>query len=535
MFFRHQANKRYMRLPKNLADFENYVYQTVNQYKDTIRYWEIWNEADIAFWHGTDEEYIQLMQAAYRGAKRADPTCLISMTGLAYPFPQKSRTGRLVDGRLFLEKCLRLAKNEFDIINFHSYGGIKPLQRKLEEVATLQKEFGTNKPVWITETGMPTHLNGYTEEQQARYVVLGHTLSFAGGVDKVFWHCFYDWGLDPNYHEHHFGLIHYDYSPKPAFMAYCAMTQNLAGARAQEQVTAIPGVCGVLFERNERPVSVLWSEAESRDVLVKLDADSYRLTDMMGNARSHAAPSGLARLELTENPVYLEGARVVAEIEQPLSVEPGVVLKPGETRTVQLTVRNPADAAASGVCALVMPEGWQVEPSQLKISLEQGQTKAFPLKITAPGHLRRGRASLICRLQLDSVELDGLDAGSVSLPRPSPPSRPRSTSTATSRNGKHNPQCTCPPTLALPIRTPTISVAGCGSLPTSRRCTWRSTCATTTCATITATTSPPLATRWSYFSTCVRAKHWAVPNTNRACTSSSSSRPIRQLPRRRGS
>ena len=236
VFFRRQANKRYMRLPKNLADFENYVYQTVNRYKDAIRYWEIWNEADIVFWHGTDEEYIQLMQAAYRGAKRADPTCLVSMTGLAYPFPHKSRTGRLVDGRLFLEKCLRLAKNEFDIINFHSYGGIEPLQRKLQEIAVLQKEFGTNKPVWITETGMPTHLKGSTEEQQARYVVQGHALSLASGVDKIFWHCFYDWGVDPNYNEHHFGLIHYDYSPKPAFMAYCAMTQNLAGCRKKGQV-----------------------------------------------------------------------------------------------------------------------------------------------------------------------------------------------------------------------------------------------------------------------------------------------------------
>ena len=418
VFFRHQANKRYMRLPKNLADFEDYVYRTVNQYKDAIRYWEIWNEADIAFWHGTDEEYIQLMQAAYRGAKRADPTCFVSMTGLAYPFPHKSRTGRLVDGRLFLEKCLRLAKNEFDIINFHSYGGIEPLQRKLQEVAALQKEFGTNKPVWVTETGMPTHLKGYTEEQQARYVVQGHALSFAGGVDRVFWHCFYDWGLDPNYHEHHFGLIHYDYSPKPAFMAYCAMTQNLAGARAQEPVTAIPGVRGVLFERDGRPVSVLWSEAGSRNVLVKLDGDSYRLADMMGNAHSHAAPSGLARLELTQNPVYLEGACVVAEIEQPLTIEPGVVLKPGEGRTVQLTIRNPADRAAAGVCAVAMPEGWQVEPSQVKISLDQGQTRAFPLKITAPDHLRCGRASLTCRLQLGTVDLDGLDAGSVSLAAP---------------------------------------------------------------------------------------------------------------------
>ena len=202
-------------------------------------------------------------------------------------------------------------------------------------------------------------------------------------------------------------------------------------------------------------------------MLVKLDSDSYRLADMMGNARSYAAPLGLARLELTQNPVYLEGSRVVAEIEQPLTVEPGVVLKPGEARTVQLTIRNPVDAAASGVCTIGVPDGWQVEPRQVKISGRQrcqepfvqstrragsGQMvpdtfvsadmQAFPLKITAPDHLRRGRASLTCRLQLKEkgdgghlceapegpyrqmppvpffLDLDGLDAGSVLLAAP---------------------------------------------------------------------------------------------------------------------
>lgn len=419
VFFRKQANKRYMRLPKDLADFENYVYQTVNRYKEAIRFWEIWNEADIAFWHGTDEEYIQLMQAGYRGAKRADPACLVSMTGLAYPFPQKSsRTGRMEDGRLFLEKCLRLAKDEFDLINFHSYGGVKPLERKLQEVAALQKQFGTNKPVWITETGMPTHLTGSTEEQQAQYVVQGHALSFATGVDKVFWHCFYNWGVDPNYNEHHFGLVHYDYSPKPAFMAYCAMTRILADAKAKEQVAVAPGIRGVLFERSGQPITVLWAEEEAQTLLVKLDHESYRLTDLMGNGQTCVAPLGLARLELSRNAVYLEGARVVTQIEPPVSVEAGVVLKPGETRAVQLAIRNPANAVMAGVCAIEMPEGWRVEPAGVKLALEPGKSQASPLRITAPNHLRSGRGGLTCRLQLSQKESDGLDAGSVSLAVP---------------------------------------------------------------------------------------------------------------------
>ncbi len=34
-------------------------------------YWEVWNEPDISYWHGTPEEYDKLYDYAARGVKRA--------------------------------------------------------------------------------------------------------------------------------------------------------------------------------------------------------------------------------------------------------------------------------------------------------------------------------------------------------------------------------------------------------------------------------------------------------------------------------
>ena len=56
-------------------------------------YWEVWNEPDIGYWHGTPEEYDKLYDFAADGLKRALPTA--KSAGLR-------RLGRAsITGRLF--------------------------------------------------------------------------------------------------------------------------------------------------------------------------------------------------------------------------------------------------------------------------------------------------------------------------------------------------------------------------------------------------------------------------------------------------
>jgi xylan 1,4-beta-xylosidase len=88
-------------------------------------YWEVWNEPDISYWHGTPEEYQKLYDYAADGLKRVLPAARIG--GPAITGPNGSRTQEIL--RAFLEHCLRGRNaatggsgSPLDYISFHAKG-----------------------------------------------------------------------------------------------------------------------------------------------------------------------------------------------------------------------------------------------------------------------------------------------------------------------------------------------------------------------------------------------------------------------------
>src|SRR5262245_29408554 len=87
--------------------------------------WEVWNEPDIGYWHGTPEEYIKLYDYAADGLKRVLPTAKIG--GPHVTGPNGARTQEFL--RAFLEHCARgtnFATGQkgapLDYVGFHAKG-----------------------------------------------------------------------------------------------------------------------------------------------------------------------------------------------------------------------------------------------------------------------------------------------------------------------------------------------------------------------------------------------------------------------------
>jgi xylan 1,4-beta-xylosidase len=88
-------------------------------------YWEVWNEPDISYWHGTPEEYDKLYDYAADGVKRALPSAKIG--GPATTGPASPKAAAFL--RQFLEHCAS-GKNyatgstgaALDFITFHAKG-----------------------------------------------------------------------------------------------------------------------------------------------------------------------------------------------------------------------------------------------------------------------------------------------------------------------------------------------------------------------------------------------------------------------------
>jgi xylan 1,4-beta-xylosidase len=90
------------------------------------RWWfEVWNEPDIGYWHGTPEEYMKLYDFAADGVKRALPTARVG--GPEVTGPNGARTQQIL--RNFIEHCLRGTNyatgktgSPLDLVTFHAKG-----------------------------------------------------------------------------------------------------------------------------------------------------------------------------------------------------------------------------------------------------------------------------------------------------------------------------------------------------------------------------------------------------------------------------
>ena len=118
--------------PKDYAKWSELVYQWVRHCVDRYGrseveswYWELWNEPDIFYWHGTPEEYFKLYDFTAQAVKRALPTARIG--GPATTGASARKAGEYL--RQFLEHCAS-GKNyatggtgcTLDFISYHAKG-----------------------------------------------------------------------------------------------------------------------------------------------------------------------------------------------------------------------------------------------------------------------------------------------------------------------------------------------------------------------------------------------------------------------------
>jgi xylan 1,4-beta-xylosidase len=110
--------------PKDYAKWAELVYQWVRHEVDQHGrseveswYWEVWNEPDIAYWHGTPEEYDKLYDYTAQAVKHALPAAQIG--GPASTGPSNAKAAAFL--RQFLEHCAN-KNTPLDFITYHAKG-----------------------------------------------------------------------------------------------------------------------------------------------------------------------------------------------------------------------------------------------------------------------------------------------------------------------------------------------------------------------------------------------------------------------------
>lgn len=220
--------------PPDLDAWSDYVQTVTEHYAGRITYWEIWNEPNHpSFWKGDTADYADLFNSAVAAAQAGNPNAKIVFGGLSGA------------DYAFLEDTLPLINNTDDIavMALHPYStaapevatdGVNTLTTDLYNIKAVLNRFEMARtPIWLTEIGWETGVNGVSNRTQAEYLTRVYTQALSiPDVEKIFWYSLADAGAG-------FGLVDDDLIPKEAANALLFVAEELSGQWFKDQT--LPG------------------------------------------------------------------------------------------------------------------------------------------------------------------------------------------------------------------------------------------------------------------------------------------------------
>jgi hypothetical protein len=307
------------RSPEAIAAFARYAAAVATAFRGRVRTYEVWNEWQGtigATTVGTPDDYLRLLSATSAALRLVDPEIRVLADEVIMADGDEVLVSRMARARVF---------DMIDGMTVHPYFYNRGDDRTPEAWArqmllydgVLSRHSGRRSvPLWVTETGWPSHVGRYGVSRQrqaamaARLFLLARTLPMVPGI---WWYDFQDDGSNPAEPEHNFGIVTKDFLPKMVLPALGAVNRLLLGARFLRQVDAgDPGSWVLAFQTSSGEEAwALWHTEEAAPRTVRLAGAPPDLR-MLSLSPSEGRPvagtlSRHAELVLSEWPVLLQG------------------------------------------------------------------------------------------------------------------------------------------------------------------------------------------------------------------------------------
>lgn len=187
-----------------------------------------------------------------------------------------------LDIRSVEDFCRSAAAAQFDVLALHPYAwpDFPPPARWMPDyvgrVRALMRRCHSEKPIWFTEIGAPLDGNprgffgyptipafdrGLGRDEHGAYLAQCILEAFRLGIEKVFWYTYSDSGDNPEYAEDFFGMIDARGFPKPSYLAFCTLSNQIAG-RSFASMKILPGGVRVYrFSGKEEDCLAIWTSS----------------------------------------------------------------------------------------------------------------------------------------------------------------------------------------------------------------------------------------------------------------------------------
>lgn len=223
-------------------------------------------------------------------------------------------------------------KESFDAIGLESANFMREPERQpdwlsllgtLAQIKRMQKKYGYDKPVWMTEALYHATSPGSLDTQQQGVIYIREAmLALANGVERMaaagliadsaddyYWS---NWGgagfceRDP------------EYNPKPSYAMYAWLTQILDQAKFAATIQSDSTVLHVLdFQKPDNShVYPVWTVRGRQSVTLQTQGGAPIVSDVFGNRIEAPAQAGRIKLEVTGIPQYVTGTTVTSVVER---------------------------------------------------------------------------------------------------------------------------------------------------------------------------------------------------------------------------
>jgi len=164
-------------------------------------------------------------------------------------------------------------------------------------------------------------LQGSTEAEQAKLLPRALLIALHFGVVRTFWYEFQAPEVDDLDQESHFGIVHSDLSPKPAYLAYKTLTaQRPAGSAALDRPWK--SADGALYYPQWKlpggsPAGAVWAYRKAGRYALTFSTKKVALVNHAGAAVQAEWRGRVCTLPLTDEPIYFKGGTLEATAAAP--------------------------------------------------------------------------------------------------------------------------------------------------------------------------------------------------------------------------
>jgi hypothetical protein len=306
--------------PKKFSDMDDYVKRNFQVYQGFPKVWSAWNEPSYVWsWRAGTSEFVKYSEYFYSLCKKNDPNVLVigPISG-SWNVPYVEEYLRAGGGRAVDGIDIHFNSMAGDMENMDFAGAIRKLKSAM-------KQYGGEKPIWISEFGVNCYLPHCTELNQAWRMVKAYVIGLSEGVRTLMYHCAYEWKEpEKNIWEAGCSLVRRNVSPRPGFIAYGIMTRQLHQARYQGTLKGMPKECVAhVFSRGKDVIVVAWMKNRSTveawcktparivaqapvGVLFRTRARQVVRTDLFGTTSTIPVANNQVSIALDLAPAYLQ-------------------------------------------------------------------------------------------------------------------------------------------------------------------------------------------------------------------------------------